>query len=137
MNTKTALTCYDFIDHPLSALENRDAAFVVAMRIWAKAAMSRVCPLRLVAPRFVLSGQTRALMPFHSFMTTLGRTAARAVGLCATEEGCVTDDEALILTALAAVDQRNTQGVQLAFASLAHADGLNALSHKAMLLERF
>ena len=58
METKTALTFYDFIDHPLSALERPDGDFVTSMRIWAKGAMANRCPLRLIAPLSVCSQAT-------------------------------------------------------------------------------
>ena len=134
MRTKNAPTFYDFIDHPLSALEAPDADFVTSMRIWAKGAMANRCPLRLVASRFVLTGHAQALVPFHSFMMTLGQCAARAIGLSAAEDGRVTEDEAFILTAAAAGKRRNAQGVRLAIASLVHARSLDALTHKVMLL---
>ncbi len=134
METKYALTFYDFIDHPLSALERPDADFVTSMRIWAKGAMANRCPLRLVAPRFVLTGNAQALVPFHSFMMTLGQCAARAIGLSAAEDGRVTEDEALILTALAAGKSNNAQGVRLAIASLVHAERLDTLTHRILLL---
>jgi hypothetical protein len=54
---------YDFVDHPLAALSPQDTLLVGAMRVWARAAMARVCPVRLVAARFAFAGNGNLLMP--------------------------------------------------------------------------
>jgi hypothetical protein len=125
---------YDFVDHALAELSPREALLVRAMRIWAKGAMARVCPVRLVAPRFMLAGSAAMLMPFHAFMLTLGCSAARPIGLSSQEEGPVSEDEAIILTAFGAIRSRNVLQGRVAFASIARADAIVSLGHKATLL---
>jgi hypothetical protein len=92
MTDNTPLSLYAYLDHPLTAFTTNEAHLIVSMRIWAKAAMARTCPLRLVAPRFVLSGQGQSMVPFHSFMMGLGHTAARAIILGCCEHGPITED---------------------------------------------
>lgn len=125
---------YDFVDHPLAALNPLDALLGGAMRVWARAAMARICPVRFVAPRFVFAGIGNLLMPFHAFMMTLGHSAARPIGLSAQEDGRVTDDEAMILTAFAAIANHDISQARLAFMSIAGADSIGVLAHKATLL---
>ena len=134
MTNLPAPNFYDFVDHPLAALRPLDALFVAAMRVWARAAMARICPVRLVAPRFVFAGNGNLLMPFHAFMMTLGQSAARPIGLSAQEDGAVTDDEAMILTAFAAIACRDIPQAGIGFASIARADAVTTLAHKATLL---
>jgi hypothetical protein len=133
MTANTALSLYAYLDHPLTALAPNEAHLVVSMRIWAKAAMARTCPLRLVAPRFVLSGQGQSMVPFHAFMMALGQSAARAVILGCCENGPITEDEALILLAADAVRGRNLQSARLAMTRMIRADCLGALVHKISL----
>lgn len=133
MTTRAASTFYDFVDHPLSQLRPWDSAIITTMRIWAKGAMARTCPVRLIAPRFMLSGNSEALMPFHTFMITLGRTAARAVGLNAQEDGPITEDQAFIFAAFASIQNRDIHSARLALASLIQADGLGVLINKAVI----
>jgi hypothetical protein len=74
------------------------------------------------------------LMPFHAFMLTLGRSAARPIGLCVHEDGPITDDEAMMLTAFAAIGDFDIPRARVAFASIASADAIAILTHKATLL---
>lgn len=130
MTCQSPFPFYDYLDQPLSALTDNEAHLVVTMRIWAKGAMARTCPLRLVALRFLLTGQSQMMVPFHNFMMTLGRSAARAIGLSAREDGRVTDDEALLLTAFGCVANAGAAGARCALAPIIVADCLDTLACK-------
>ncbi|MFY7761804.1 hypothetical protein [Aquidulcibacter sp.] len=127
MTRQSQFPCYDYLDKPLSALTENEAHLVVTMRIWARGAMARTCPLRLIAPRFLLTGQGHLMVPFHNFMMALGHSSARAIGLSVHEDGCVTDDEALVLAALGNVIYADAAGARCALAPIVAADCLDAL----------
>lgn len=134
MLATTAKTFYNFVDQPVAALSAHHSLLITCVRIWARGAMARTYPLRHVAPRFVLSGQAGALAPFHAFMLVFGNSAARVIGLSASEDGRITDDEALLLTALEAASHNGAERVRLAPATLICAQRLDAVAHKATLL---
>jgi hypothetical protein len=104
---------------------------VVSMRRWAYAARAHICPTRLVAPGLILSGQTCLLAPFHHFMLTLATSAARPIGLAASEACLLRPDEALILGAFEALQAGDLALARAYLAPLTFADALLNLTHHA------
>ena len=134
MTVRHAKTFYDFVDQPLTELDAQQGLLITCMRIWARGAMARTCPLRLVAPRFVLIGQASTLVPFHAFMMALSTGAARAIGLSSRENGCITEDEALLLTAFEGARHASAVRIKSALASIVCAQNLDCVVHRTLML---
>lgn len=118
----------------LAELSEHERFLVMAIRVWAKGVRARVCPLRLLAPRFVMAGRMTLLMPMHRFMLGLASGAARAIGVAYNEASDVTPDEALTLSALACLQHRNATGARAWLASVVTARDLGGVTHNGIEL---
>jgi hypothetical protein len=93
---------YDFVDRPLARQDRGVQLFVWAMRQWAGAALDGRCVCRLVACAFRSAVLKDAVEPLHQAMHALchhGRTAMR---FGAVQRATITEDEAILLSALIA-----------------------------------
>ena len=118
-----------YVGMPLNELSEPDVFVLMAMRVWAKGVRARVCPLRLLAPRFVIMGRLRLLVPMHAFMQTLASGAARAIGVACNEASEVTPDEALILSALDHTKNCDPAGARAWLAGVVRAHELGRVTH--------
>lgn len=132
--SKTLPDIYTFLDAPCDSLSPAARLITHAMRDWATAAASRVCPLRLVAPRFVLAGQAEQLGPFHMFMLAFARGAARPVRLGEGSGARIGDDEAQVLVAIGSLQAGRMSAARFALASLISAHELDNVVHAAAIM---
>ena len=123
-----------YVGMPLNELSEPDVFVLMAMRVWAKGVRARVCPLRLLAPRFVIMGRLRLLVPMHAFMQTLASGAARAIGVACNEASEVTPDEALILSALDHTKNCDPAGARAWLTAIVRAHELDMVTHKGVEL---
>jgi hypothetical protein len=124
----------DYEGMPLAALGEHERFLVMAIRVWAKGVRARVCPLRLLAPRFVMAGRLGLLVPTHTFMLALANGAARAIGVACNEAIDVTPDEALILTTLDHIRNRDPAGARAWLAGVVRARDISAVTHSSVEL---
>jgi hypothetical protein len=124
----------DYEGMPLAVLGEHERFLVMAIRVWAKGVRARVCPLRLLAPRFVMARRLQLLVPMHGFMLALASGAARAIGVACNEASDVTPDEALILTALDHTRNRDLAGARAWLAGVVRARDLSTVTHSAVEL---
>jgi hypothetical protein len=124
----------DFEGLSLAELSEHERFLIMAIRVWAKGVRARVCPLRLLTPRLVMSGHVQLTMPLHDFMKALGFGAARHIDIAAHEHSNITDDEAYILAACASIVDRDLSTARSWLAALLTPCSLGEVTHKAVLM---
>ena len=127
---------YEFVDRPLARQGRGAQLFVWAMRQWAGAALDGRCVCRLVDCAFRSADLRRAAEPLHDGMRALchhGRTPMR---FGAVQRACVTEHEAILLSALVAADAGRDHAVDAICDMLVDSPAAPALANSLKALAR-
>jgi hypothetical protein len=124
---------YACLDKRPGELAPAAGAVVRALRSWASGAMSGICPVRMMAPPLVLDGHGEWIAPAHRFMLALCRSVAAPMRMGPDRDGVLSDTEALLVTAIAALQGSARQQARSALAQLVRADAVGDILHEAML----
>lgn len=109
---------YGFVDQPLAELPAGAGLLVVSMRQWVMALGNRVCPAGRIAAGFAGSGVLPAVQPFMVMMAVLNCHARQTLRFCAPECPRVSEDEAVLLALVDAVQHREMERLRGTLAML-------------------
>ncbi|MDQ4421596.1 hypothetical protein OOT33_14305 [Sphingobium sp. DEHP117] len=92
---------YEFVDRPVTSLDNGSRFLVWSMRNWVAACAERQCPGSRIAEGFARWGMLRGLHPFLRIMALLNRHGLTNLEFC--KLGCnhIAEGEAIILGVIA------------------------------------
>lgn len=129
---------YDFLDRPVTTLDNGGRFLVWSMRIWVKTMGETQCPVSAIAPAFAQWRMIGGLAHFHKTMLMFNRDALEPFGFCALHCNRVSEHEAIILSLVCAIRDSRPQAVRDTLALLVEEDSvgdlLGALSALALAM---
>jgi hypothetical protein len=97
---------YEFVDRPLSSLDEGCRFLVWSMRAWVSAIGSKRCPAQTLAPVFARWRMIGGLQPFHRAMLLFNRDALETLVFCPMACDRVSEHEAIILQLVTALRDR-------------------------------
>lgn len=89
---------YDFIDRPVTDLDNGGRFIVWAARSWVKAVGERRCPAHGIAPAFAKWNLLSGLQPFLAMMALFNRHGLQNFEFCGLQCNHVSEHEAIIVS---------------------------------------
>lgn len=106
---------YDYLDRAPSELAMPARLAHISLRLWAKEVREERCPMGVLRDLFGRFGAPGALWPAHNFYSNAFGYAVRPLVMGCPCCGRVTDDEALLLSALLARTDAQAEGAMKAF----------------------
>ncbi|MBT0669396.1 hypothetical protein HT136_13575 [Novosphingobium profundi] len=97
---------YQYVDRPLSTLDEGCRFLVWSMRAWVTAIGKRHCPAQMLAPAFAKWRMIGALQPFHRAMLLLNREALETFQFCPVGCDHVSEHEAILLELVSSLRDR-------------------------------
>lgn len=97
---------YQYVDRPLSTLDEGCRFLTGSMRVWVAALARRQCPARMLAPAFAKWRMIGALQPFHRMMIVLNHEALETLQFCPAGCDYVSEHEALLLELVTSIHAR-------------------------------
>lgn len=94
---------YDFLDRPVTSLDNGGRFLIWSMRSWVKAMSDRQCPATIVGAAFARWDMIRGLQPFLRMMTVFNRHGLETFQFCALPCNHVSEHEAIIVSLMCSV----------------------------------
>ncbi|MCJ2184668.1 hypothetical protein MTR62_18525 [Novosphingobium sp. 1949] len=123
---------YQYVDRPLSSLDEGCRFLVWSMRAWVTSIARRHCPAQMLAPAFAKWRMIGALQPFHRTMLILNREALETLHFCPVGCDHVSEHEAIILELITSLRARGPIAtratIELVVAEDAVGDLLDTLS---------
>jgi hypothetical protein len=113
---------YDFLDRRLSELPQPAQCLVLALRLWAAATKEARCTIQPLNILYSRAGHAGAAWPSLNYFAWLGAHMRRPFTLGCPTCGSVSEDEALLLTA---VFQFSQQSARHALSELIHERALD------------
>lgn len=118
---------YEFLDRPVTALDNGGRFLVWSMRTWVIASGGRICPASRLAAPFSQWRMLSGLQPFLRMMTLFNRYGLAEMQFCALRCDHVSEHEALILSLLCSLRDGRPERLQPTLALLVDEDGVGGL----------
>ncbi|EIZ79755.1 hypothetical protein WSK_1645 [Novosphingobium sp. Rr 2-17] len=103
---------YQYVDRPLSTLDDGCRFLVWGMRAWVTAIAHQRCPAQLLAPAFAKWRMIGGLQPFHRAMVMFNKDALETFGFCRMECDHVSEHEAMILELVASLRDRGASATR-------------------------
>lgn len=103
---------YQYVDRPLSTLDEGCRFLIWSMRAWVTSLGKRRCPAHLLAPAFAKWNMIGALQPFHHTMLFLNRDALDQLSFCPISCERVSEHEAVILELVTSLRERGPQATR-------------------------
>ncbi|EJL20767.1 hypothetical protein [Novosphingobium sp. AP12] len=103
---------YQYVDRPLSTLDEGCRFLVWSMRAWVTAIGQKRCPAQLLAPAFARWRMIGGLQPFHRAMMLLNRDALDTLAFCPMGCSHVSEHEAVILELITSLRDRGPQSTR-------------------------
>ena len=97
---------YQFVDRPLTSLDEGCQFLVWSMRGWVTGLGQGRGPAQLLGPAFARRGIIGALQPFHRTMLMLNRDALETLRFCPVACPRVSEHEAILLETLTSLRER-------------------------------
>lgn len=91
---------YDFLDRPVTELDDGGRFLIWSMRSWVKAMGDRICPATVVGAGFARWNMIGGLQPFLRMMTLFNRNGLETFQFCALPCNHVSEHEAIIVSLL-------------------------------------
>ncbi len=130
---------YDFLDRPLTGLDDGGRFLVWSMRMWVTASGERVCPASRLAPPFSHWRMLSGLQPFLRMMVLFNRYGLSNLGFCAMPCNHISEHEAIILSLLCSLRDDRGERLPTTLALLVDEDGIcgliEATSHLVRAME--
>lgn len=89
---------YQFVDRPLTSLDDGGRFLVWAMRGWVAAAGTHRCPGTIIAPPFARRNMLSGLQPFLRCMAILNRHGLEQMKFCSARCPHIAEHEAVLLS---------------------------------------
>ncbi|MCJ2185560.1 hypothetical protein [Novosphingobium beihaiensis] len=129
---------YQYVDRPLSTLDEGGRFLVWSMRAWVTAIGHKRCPARMLAPAFAKWRMIGGLQAFHRTMLLFNRDALETFAFCSLSCPHVSEHEAVILELVTSMRDRGPQAtrdtLELLVAEESVGDMLEALSRLGAVL---
>ena len=103
---------YDFLDRPVTSLDDGGRFLVWSMRVWVKTVAESQCPISVIAPAFAKWGMIGGLAHFHKAMLMFNRDALETFGFCSLACNHVSEHEAIILSLVCSLRDARPQVVR-------------------------
>ena len=103
---------YQYLDRPLSSLDEGCRFLVWSMRAWVTAISHQRCPAQMLAPAFSRWRMIGGLQPFHRAMMLFNRDALETFAFCPLACPDASEHEALILGLISSLRDRGAQSVR-------------------------
>lgn len=97
---------YQYVDRPLSSLDDGCRFLVWGMRAWVTAIGHQRCPAQMLAPAFAKWRMIGGLQPFHRAMVLFNRDALETFAFCPMACDHVSEHEAVILELVTSLRDR-------------------------------
>ncbi|MCJ2179219.1 hypothetical protein [Novosphingobium album (ex Hu et al. 2023)] len=97
---------YQYVDRPLSTLDEGARFLVWSMRAWVTAIGHKRCPARMLAPAFAKWRMIGGLQAFHRTMLLFNRDALETFAFCSLSCPHVSEHEAVILELVTSLRDR-------------------------------
>ncbi|MXO64588.1 hypothetical protein [Altericroceibacterium endophyticum] len=121
---------YQFVDQPITRLEQGSQFLLAAMRAWEWSALDHRCPKIGLSVSFAQIGLLQALGDFHELMMMLGITSSGQRSFAANRHAPVNEGEAILLAVWSDVAARNYDRPQMVLGALYNA----STAQRAVLL---
>ena len=118
---------YDFLDRPVTALDNGGRFLIWSMRSWVKASGARTCPANRLAAPFSHWRMLSGLQPFLCMMALFNCYGLNDLGFCALGCNHVSEHEAIILSLMCSLHDGRPERVQATLLLLVDEDGIGGL----------
>lgn len=89
---------YDFLDRPVTDLDQGGRFLIWSMRNWVKAVAERKCPASVIARAFAKWNMLHGLQPFLRMMAQFNRHGLENFQFCALQCNHVSEHEAIIIS---------------------------------------
>lgn len=103
---------YQYVDRPLSTLDEGCRFLVWSMRAWVTAIGHQRCPAQLLAPAFARWRMIGGLQPFHRAMVLFNREALETFAFCPMACDHVSEHEAVILELVTSLRDRGAMATR-------------------------
>ncbi|MFC0685144.1 hypothetical protein [Novosphingobium clariflavum] len=103
---------YQYVDRPLSTLDEGCRFLVWSMRAWVTTLSQRRCPAESLAPAFARWRMIGGLQPFHRAMLMFNRDALETFAFCPMACDHVSEHEAVILELVSSLRDRGAQATR-------------------------
>ncbi len=97
---------YQYVDRPLSTLDEGSRFLVWSMRAWVTAISRRHCPAQMLAPAFAKWRMIGALQPFHRAMMIFNRESLETLQFCPVGCDHISEHEAILLEVVTSLRTR-------------------------------
>lgn len=97
---------YQYVDRPLTTLDEGSRFLVWSMRAWVTAIGRKRCPARMLAPAFAKWRMIGGLQAFHRTMLLFNRDALETFAFCSLSCPHVSEHEAVILELVTSLRDR-------------------------------
>ncbi len=94
---------YEFVDRPVTTLDDGGRFLVWSMRSWVCACNNDKCPAHTIGPAFARWKMIGGLQPFHQAMLILSHNALEKLQFCNLKCNHVSEHEAILLSLVCTV----------------------------------
>lgn len=109
---------YNYLDKPLNKASASEKFFVWAIRGWLEAIQLNKCPRSFLKKGFEGQSGNNLFPIFNTFMSTLHAGAARDIRICSLPCRKITEDEALLLAAIAGLELGHKSPARAVFSDM-------------------
>ncbi|QSB44480.1 hypothetical protein IDJ81_14460 [Tsuneonella flava] len=127
---------YDFIDRPVTDLDNGGRFIVWAARSWVKAVGERRCPAHGIAPAFAKWNMLSGLQPFLGMMALFNRHGLQNFEFCGLQCNHVSEHEAIIVSLLCGLQEDDPVSVRQTLELLVSDDAIGDLLLALNMLDK-
>lgn len=118
---------YEFLDRPVTGLDNGGRFLVWSMRTWVNGNAGRVCPASRLAQPFSQWNILPGLQPFLRMMALFNRYGLSSLGFCALRCNHISEHEAIILSLMCSLRKDRPERLHATLAMLVDEDGICGL----------
>jgi hypothetical protein len=115
---------YDFLDRPVTGLDQGGRFLIWSMRSWVKAMNDRQCPGSVLGAAFARWNMIAGLQPFLRTMALLNRSGLETFQFCALSCNHVSEHEAIILSLVCALRDERPEMLRDTLALLIEEDSI-------------
>jgi hypothetical protein len=115
---------YEFLDRPVTSLDQGSRFLVWSLRSWVKAMGERQCPGSALGGAFARWNMIAGLQPFLRTMTLLNRSGLETFQFCALGCNHVSEHEAIILSLVCSLRDSRPQALHDTLALLIDEDSI-------------
>jgi hypothetical protein len=124
---------YDLLDRSPCELRGEPRLILMSLRLWVRAIKEGSCPLRGIEPVLTRFVATNALWPLHNYFYWTAAHATRKLLVECCARGAVSEDEALMITAIRSTS--SADAVEHSLKALVEPEALCSAIHLASIAQ--